>query len=202
MSLLTLMDKDKLNNLADRFLEIPVENIKNYWKHQYKGQWEDARRKEEAVKELIESNTGYTVEYHGLGAGSDEFIDGSAEDNDQLKGDADLIIQGTNIKVEVTGANKDMPLSSDIWIRPDKIDIVKTDTSHRKVVVHITTYKGKVYYRLINIGKKFLQAYDSDEFPIIHPTVRGNEETYVSIPADSSYVTTIDKLIEYLKGLA
>ena len=51
---------------------------KNYWKEAYKEYWEISSKKEIFVKELIESKTGFKTLEVGLGAGSEDFLSGSA----------------------------------------------------------------------------------------------------------------------------
>ncbi len=82
---------------------------KHYWKDAYKDYWEKASKKEEYIKKIIEDETGFTVHEVGLGAGSIEFISGSAKDNNLKKGDADLYVDEPEAFIEVTGPN--IPLS-------------------------------------------------------------------------------------------
>lgn len=65
---------------------------KNYWKEAYKEYWEISSKKEIFVKELIESKTGFKTLEVGLGAGSEDFLSGSASDYSLTKGDADLYV--------------------------------------------------------------------------------------------------------------
>ena len=65
---------------------------KNYWKEAYKEYWEISSKKEIFVKELIESKTGFKTLEVGLGAGSEDFLSGSASDYGLTKGDADLYV--------------------------------------------------------------------------------------------------------------
>lgn len=66
---------------------------KNYWKEAYKEYWEISSKKEIFVKELIESKTGFKTLEVGLGAGSEDFLSGSASDYGLTKGDADLYVE-------------------------------------------------------------------------------------------------------------
>ena len=76
---------------------------KNYWKEAYKEFWEVSSRKEVFVKELIKKETGFTVLEVGLGAGTKDFLSGSAADHGLVKGDADLYVVGADAYVEITG---------------------------------------------------------------------------------------------------
>lgn len=78
---------------------------KNYWKEAYKEYWEISSKKEIFVKELIESKTGFKTLEVGLGAGSEDFLSGSASDYGLTKGDADLYVIVPDTYVEVTGPN-------------------------------------------------------------------------------------------------
>src|SRR4051812_17661211 len=94
---------------------------KNYWKDAYKHLWSTASAKEEFIKKLIEQESGLKVELSGMGAGSSEYIDGTAKDNKYEKGDADLYIREIDAYIEVTGPNIKMEIQRPLWIRPDKI---------------------------------------------------------------------------------
>lgn len=71
---------------------------KNYWKEAYKEYWEISSKKEIFVKELIESKTGFKTLEVGLGAGSEDFLSGSASDYGLTKGDADLYVLNSSYK--------------------------------------------------------------------------------------------------------
>lgn len=79
---------------------------KNYWKEAYKEYWEISSKKEIFVKELIESKTGFKTLEVGLGAGSEDFLSGSASDYGLTKGDADLYVIVPDTYVEVTGPKR------------------------------------------------------------------------------------------------
>lgn len=94
---------------------------KNYWKEAYKEYWEISSKKEIFVKELIESKTGFKTLEVGLGAGSEDFLSGSASDYGLTKGDADLYVIVPDTYVEVTGPNISVKPEDTLWIRPDKV---------------------------------------------------------------------------------
>ena len=62
----------------------------NFWKHQYEQTWAKAGKKEEGIAKLIEAETGHEVELAGMGAGSTEFLSGTAASRGFRKGEADL----------------------------------------------------------------------------------------------------------------
>lgn len=94
---------------------------KNYWKEAYKEYWEISSKKEIFVKELIESKTGFKTLEVGLGAGSEDFLSGSASDYGLTRGDADLYVIIPDTYVEVTGPNISVKPEDTLWIRPDKV---------------------------------------------------------------------------------
>jgi hypothetical protein len=75
----------------------------NFWKEQYKNYWDESSKKEDAIKKIIETNTGKKLIFSGLGASSAKYISGSAQSQGFNKGDADSFIEDTNIYLEITG---------------------------------------------------------------------------------------------------
>ena len=95
----------------------------NFWKDAYKDTWTKSSDRENWMIDLIKRETGKTAVDSGLGAGTEAYIDGSAQRNGYEKGDADLHILGTDIYVEVTGPlKKTVPEDAPLWFRPDKLN--------------------------------------------------------------------------------
>lgn len=69
----------------------------NYWKNAYRDTWDMSAKRENAIIKWIADTTGLTAKSIGLGAGTKDFISGSADENGHQKGDADLLVVGTNI---------------------------------------------------------------------------------------------------------
>lgn len=134
---------------------------KNYWKEAYKEYWEISSKKEIFVKELIESKTGFKTLEVGLGAGSEDFLSGSASDYGLTKGDADLYVIVPDTYVEVTGPNISVKPEDTLWIRPDKVknsfNKQKAGKGKLHVIVHIAKnqtewkYSHKSYHVKQNI---------------------------------------------------
>ena len=128
---------------------------KNYWKEAYKEYWEISSKKEIFVKELIESKTGFKTLEVGLGAGSEDFLSGSASDYGLTKGDADLYVIVPDTYVEVTGPNISVKPEDTLWIRPDKVknsfNKQKAGKGKLHVIVHIAKIKpnGNIAIRVI-----------------------------------------------------
>lgn len=128
---------------------------KNYWKEAYKEYWEISSKKEIFVKELIESKTGFKTLEVGLGAGSEDFLSGSASDYGLTKGDADLYVIIPDTYVEVTGPNISVKPEDTLWIRPDKVknsfNKQKAGKGKLHVIVHIAKIKpnGNIAIRVI-----------------------------------------------------
>lgn len=171
---------------------------KNFWKDRYKDSWDKAAQKEKMVVELIESRSGKTVEIVGLGAGTSDYLSGSAADNNSVKGDADLFIKEANIFIEVTGPNIKVNVSDALWIRPDKIQNALTKmekgigTAH--YVIHVIESKidGQTIIRVIPITNRL------NIFPVINPRIRGTVETYREIPSNYEGIITFDQFISNL----
>lgn len=137
---------------------------KNYWKEAYKEYWEISSKKEIFVKELIESKTGFKTLEVGLGAGSEDFLSGSASDYGLTKGDADLYVIVPDTYVEVTGPNISVKPEDTLWIRPDKVknsfNKQKAGKGKLHVIVHIAKIKpnGNIAIRVIMLNKTFFEA--------------------------------------------
>lgn len=174
----------------------------NYWKKAYSNMWDASSKREEFMIDWIKENTGLTAEPIGLGAGSDEFIDGSAAENGFDKGDADLHIINTNIYVEVTGPLSDkVSIYSPLWFRPDKFNnaVRNARSGHDTFFAHHCPSRD--LWRVIHIDDELIQRLFNREFKTVHPNIRGRQETYVEIPANDRCVKTIDFLRNYLNEI-
>lgn len=135
---------------------------KNYWKEAYKEYWEISSKKEIFVKELIESKTGFKTLEVGLGAGSEDFLSGSASDYGLTKGDADLYVIIPDTYVEVTGPNISVKPEDTLWIRPDKVknsfNKQKAGKGKLHVIVHIAKIKpnGKYSHKSYHVKQNIL----------------------------------------------
>lgn len=180
---------------------------KHYWKDAYKDQWEAASKKEEAVKKLIENETGLEVQIVGLGAGTSGFIAGNATDNNLEKGDADLYITQTDSYVEVTGPNIPMQLEAPLWFRPDKFQNTEKKLLAGKgklhFVVHVLDQRGtgNKVIRVINLNEYFFKKLKTGSYPTVYPRIRGRQETYIEIPYNSDVILSFGEFIELLKAL-
>ena len=110
----------------------------DYWKKQYKETWGQSSQRETAIATYLEQSSSTEIEPVGLGAGSADFLPGSASEHGHAKGDADLVVVGTNIYLEVTGPLvPSVDQHQDLWIRPDKVaNAKKNRSSHETWVVH------------------------------------------------------------------
>lgn len=177
---------------------------KNYWKDAYKDAWETASSKEKSIKKLIEDNTGYEVIEVGLGAGTTDYLSGSASDHGLTKGDADLYVPEKDCYIEVTGPNIPMAFEKPLWIRPDKIqntfDKLKAGKGKLHVVLHVLTEKGtnEIKVRVILLDKIFFQFARDKEFPLVYPVIRERQEKYLELPPEHKVILTLDEFFTLL----
>lgn len=170
----------------------------NFWKDRYKDSWDKAAQKEKMVIQLIESKTGKKVELYGLGAGSTEYLSGSASDNNSTKGDADLYIKEADTFIEVTGPNIKVNKSDALWIRPDKIENalakIKNGIGKGHFVIHVIEIKdsSETLIRVVPITAEL------NNFPIIEPRIRGTVERYREIPATYGKLMSFDDFLKTL----
>lgn len=180
---------------------------KNFWKEAYQDLWVISSKKEMLIKNIIETETNLKVSESGLGAGSTEFIDGSALDNNLEKGGADLYIEEINMYIEVTGPNIPMSKYALLWIRPDKLNNtyskLKKDKTSKHVLVHVQDIEGKdeKLIRGIILNNEFFDRAKKDGFRTVTPTIRGNKEKYIELYVNDKCLISFDSLIDYIKNL-
>ncbi len=180
--------------------------MSNFWKDAYKDSWEQSATKENLIKEIIEAETGLRVDIVGLGAGTTDYISGSAQDNNHEKGDADLYIESKDIHIEVTGPNVPMMIFDDLWFRPDKLNNtykkVVTGEGKLHLIVHVQDDKqnGKKIIRGINLNKQFFMDVKANPYPIITPKIRGNVEKYIEVNPKDKHIIKLEQIIELIKN--
>lgn len=170
----------------------------DFWKNAYKDTWNKSSKRELELANLIYEKTQIEVVACGLGAETNDFIHGNAEDNGFKKGDADLNIKGTNIFLEVTGPLSNFVKSNKpLWFRPDKIENAKANMHiHDTFLVH--NCPGENLWRIIHIDNDFIKRFDAGDFPTVTPKIRGNKETYIEILATDYCIKDISILIKYV----
>jgi len=169
----------------------------DYWKKLYQGLWQATGEREKALAQTIENLTGHKVKIVGLGAGSDDFLSGTAVSHGHEKGDADMTVEGTNINLEVTGPNTHVLLTAPLWVRPDKIRNARSHFPKKDTwVVHCVE---RTTIRVIRLDAEFFTKYERGQYETVNPRIRGAMETYVSIPHDDSSVRGFEVLIAHIK---
>lgn len=173
----------------------------NYWKRQYKDTWEQASDRESTIMAYLKQASGRSIELVGFGSGSTSFLQGPALSYGHEKGDADLLVTGTNIYLEVTGPLvKTVTPEADLWVRPDKIENARKYKASRETwIVHHLPMKDLI--RVVRIDSRFWSSLKADEFPTVEPMIRGVRERYYSIPAAHHCVRSCSELIQRLKSL-
>lgn len=170
----------------------------DYWKKQYKETWAQSSQRELTIAKLLEDESGKKIEPVGLGAGSADFLSGTASERGYTKGDADFIVAGTNIHLEVTGPLvKSVDERQDLWVRPDKIANAKQNVANHETWVIHHLPKGDLI-RVVLLGDEFFNALDNNEFLIVTPRIRGSQERYYAIPVVHRCVKSLDALIDRL----
>ncbi|MDE7277166.1 MAG: hypothetical protein K2N98_10000 [Lachnospiraceae bacterium] len=172
----------------------------NYWKDAYQGTWPAASKRENRLKAYLEKETGMQCIASGLGAGSSQYISGSAARNGYQKGDADFVIKGTNIYIEVTGPLvKTVKPTEPLWFRPDKLNNAIKNSSHVVFLAHHCMAAD--LWRVIHVDEEFKKRFREYQFPVVTPTIRNLPERYVEIKADDRCVRDLSYLVMYLKQI-
>ena len=173
----------------------------NYWKDRYQHTWSQSSSREKNIIECILNESGKKVKPIGLGVLSSKYLPGSAAQRGYEKGGPDLVIEGTDIYLEVTGPLVDsVDVSADLWLRPDKIK--NAYSKYPKIetwVIHHLPKDNRL--RVIQLNREFFQRFKKGYYKVIKPTIRGTIETYVSIPALDPCVKPWKVLIERLMNL-
>jgi hypothetical protein len=171
----------------------------DYWKKQYQATWGKSSQREKAIAAYLSEESGKKIELVGLGAGSADFLSGSASQQGHAKGDADLIVDGTNIYLEVTGPLvPSVDERQDLWIRPDKVENAKQHSRRQETwLVHHLPKDNLI--RVVPLDAEFFKALEAGDFPIVTPRIRNVQERYHAIPATHSCVKECGVLIDRLK---
>lgn len=174
----------------------------NYWKNAYQDTWDMSSKRENAIIKWIADTTGLTAKSIGLGAGTKDFISGSADENGHQKGDADLLVVGTNIYIEVTGPlSKSVSPDSPLWLRPDKFENAGMNIQNGHDTFFVHHCPSAKLWRVIHMDEALFQRYQNGAFPIVTPTIRGRKETYVAVPSDDPCVLPLCHLKQYLSNI-
>ena len=171
----------------------------NYWKNAYQNTWDQSSERENFMVTWIKENTGLTAEVIGLGAGTNEFIGGSAEENGHEKGDADLHIVDTDVYIEVTGPlSTKVSTDSPLWFRPDKFNnaVRNKRKGHDTFFVHHCPSAN--LWRVIHIDDHLIERMFNHEFPIVTPLIRGRRERYVEVDSKDPCIESLEYLKQYL----
>lgn len=169
----------------------------NYWKDAYQYSWNESSRRERKLMAYLEERTGVKCEESGLGAGSSQYIPGSAARNGYQKGDADILIQGTNIYIEVTGPLvKTVQPTEPLWFRPDKLNNAIINIDHDVFLAHHCMSVD--LWRIIHVDQEFKQRFRGYQFKVVTPYIRGRRERYVEIEANDRCIRNLDYLAAYI----
>lgn len=172
----------------------------NYWKDAYKNTWDESSKREKRLMTYLEKLTGVVCSESGLGAGSSEYISGSAARNGYQKGDADFLIEGTNLYIEVTGPLvKTVQPSAPLWFRPDKLNNAIKNSNHDVFLAHHCMSVD--LWRVIHVDDEFKKRFRSYQFKVVTPYIRGRRERYVEIETTDRCVRDLDYLVEYIKRI-
>jgi len=172
----------------------------NYWKDAYQDTWDESSKRENRLKAYIEKLTGMKCEESGLGAGTSQYISGSAARNGYQKGDADLSIQGTSIYIEVTGQLvKTVQPTAPLWFRPDKLNNAIKNSEHDVFLAHHCMSVD--LWRVIHVDQKFKQRFRNYEFKVVTPCIRGRRERYVEIETNDRCIQDLDYLVAYINRI-
>ena len=184
-----------------------MDNKSDFWKKRYQDSWELSNKKELLITNLIEEQTGFKVKNYGLGAGSIEFISGSAKDNNYVKGDPDLYIESIDTYLEVTGSNKPMDYDDALWFRPDKLNNaykkLKNNDGKLHFLIHIIKLKdtNQDIIRCINMDNNFFKRAYNGSFKKVEPYIKGVQEKFIEINSDDESIISFNDMIKILMSL-
>lgn len=173
----------------------------DFYKRKYADSWDQSASKEKRVARMITDGTRKMVAAVGFGAGSTDFITGTAASNGFEKNYPDLAIDGTPVLVEVTGPlTNHVDPSDPLWIRPGKLDFARGRLAVRTVWIVHHIVKGDLF-RAIRLNRGFFEALDRGEFRTINPIVRGSRTQFVEIESNHSVVVSFERMITWLNNM-
>ncbi len=133
----------------------------------------------------------------GLGAATSDFLSGTAASHEHERGGPDLWVVETNVFLEVTGPQtKAVSPAEPLWVRPDKLEHARTHPEQDICVIHWLERDGTL--RVIHLDQRFFGYLDRGEFPIVHPRLKGELESYCEIPANHPCVREWEVFIRWL----
>ncbi|MCE8051263.1 hypothetical protein HOP61_08165 [Halomonas daqingensis] len=166
----------------------------DFWKRQYQDTWGRSSQRETDIAEYLAHESGACIVPVGLGAGSTTFLPGPASSHGASKGDADLMVKGTDIYLEVTGPLvQSVDHNQGLWVRPDKVENARQNMQSKETWVVHHLPKGDLI-RVILLGEEFFQALKAGDFSIVSPRIRGNQEQYYEIPATHRCVQPLQRI--------
>lgn len=169
----------------------------NFWKDAYQDTWVPSSEREKYLAKHLFDVTGKKLLPAGLGAESTQYISGCARRNGYEKGDADFVVDGTNIYIEVTGPLvTSVKPSAPLWFRPDKIENAISHPDHDVFLVHHCMSAD--LWRVIHVDETFKKRYRNGKFSVVTPFIRGNYERYVEIDAGDPCIKAFDTLVAYI----
>lgn len=172
----------------------------NYWKDAYQDTWDESSKREKRLMTYLEKLTGMKCSESGLGAGSSQYIPGSAARNGYQKGDADFLIEGTNVYIEVTGPLvTSVQPTAPLWFRPDKLNNAIKNSNHDVFLAHHCMAAD--LWRVIHVDQEFKQRFRRYQFRVVTPYIRGRRERYVEIDTNDRCIQNLDYLVEYLSKI-
>lgn len=172
----------------------------NFWKDRYQSSWAFSNKREKFIADKIESETGLKVQMSGFGAGTTEYLPGNAKDYGKHSGDADLQVVGTNVFVEVTGPQNNVPAYKPLWIRPDKIISARNEYPKSDIWLAHIIGDNNGLLRVIHFDEQFFDSFDRNQFRYVEPRIRGTVERYFEISSKHKCVQNWNALINFLKG--
>ncbi|QSG06332.1 hypothetical protein [Halapricum desulfuricans] len=143
-------------------------------------------------------DAGLSVEVAGFGATSTEYIEGSGEENGFSKGAFDLYVPDRDAYVEVTGTDVPISPSSEMWVRPDKIEQIIAQRGEKMFVAHVLDSEELI--RVIDLDPVTAKYLLATEDRRVRPTINGNREEYVAIRPTDPWVKPLTYLIEGLQN--
>ncbi len=172
---------------------------KDFWKNgRYKNKWKDSTERENALRDYLMYRTKRNISLVGLGAGTTDYISGSARENGHEKGDPDLRVDGTNIYIEVTGPLTDkVGVTKPLWFRPDKINNAVRHPEHDVFLAHHCMAAN--LWRVVHVDEEFKRRFRAYEFPVTTPVIDGCRERYIEVSAKDGCLRDLEYLINYIR---
>jgi len=159
-----------------------------FWKDRYNdGQWKGGVRRVKKVIAALQEK-GLDATPYADDALSEEYI--KATSHERGEPDVKIAFKDRIVLLEVTGPDINIPATSGLWFRPDKLEYAENHPELEVWGAHIIEGPPALI--------RFIQFTPgmNKKYPTVRPTIRGTTETFKEIPANDTNILTLQQFCD------